>query len=92
MNLYEDILPGVRVMVFDPRLFKDDVTTPLSHTVRPATVVSRYGKIERYYEERVQYPDLVDVRFDHRPNDISGGHFTSGVHLLHGPGKDPKEV
>jgi hypothetical protein len=39
-----NILAGDRVMVLDPSLFKDDVSTPLSFTVRPATVVARYGE------------------------------------------------
>jgi hypothetical protein len=64
-----------RVLVFDPRLYKDDIETPLSMTVKPATVVRRYGMKE--YGRT--YPDLVDVIFDHRPEQVSTAHFTSGV-------------
>jgi hypothetical protein len=71
--------PGDRVMVFDHLLHKDDVSTPLSHTVRPATVVRWYGKTVRYpgNEEDCIYPSLIDVRFDHRG--LSNGHFTDHV-------------
>jgi len=77
MELYSDILPGVRVLVFDYRLFKCDIETPLSHTMRPATVVCRYGRVDEW--NGIQYPDLVDVVFDHRPERVSCGHFTYGV-------------
>ncbi len=79
------IYPGSRVMVFDHRLYRDDVSTPLSVTMEPATVVCRYG---RKWEGHLgcfddwlswNYSDLVDVRFDHRPWEISKGHFTEGV-------------
>jgi len=59
---------GLRIKVFDHRLFKDDVTTPLSITMQPATVVD-----ERTDEFRRR---LYDVRFDYRPDPISRGHFT----------------
>ena len=36
--------PGTRVLVFDPSLFIDDVKTPLSTTMKPATVLRWYGK------------------------------------------------
>ncbi len=71
--------PGSRVMIFDASLFKDDVSTPLSHTMRPATVVCRYGKRQATYCDGDitlgPYPDLVDVVFDHRPETVSHGHF-----------------
>jgi len=69
------LLPGSKVLVFDPFLFKNDKLTPLSITVQPAIIVCRYGKKTRFGK----YLDLVDVIFDHRPNDISHGHFTDGV-------------
>lgn len=75
------IMPGDRVMVFDRRLFKNDRATPLSVTVKPATVVRRYGKRSPFNQEWV-YPDLVDVLFDHRPGEESCGHFTNGVEVL----------
>jgi len=77
MNYWDEILPGTRVMVFDGTLFKDDRSTPLSHTVRPAVVICRYGK-DSSDIGLGKYPDLVDILFDHRPN-ISYGHFTNGV-------------
>jgi hypothetical protein len=78
-----DILPGTRILVFDSSLFKDDIKTPLSNTVRPATVVCRYGcygqsRLTRHYK----YSDLVDVVFDHRPDKVSTGHFTNGVKVI----------
>lgn len=66
------LLPGDRVKVFDPLLYKDDVSTPLSRTMRPATIVKRYG-LSR------DYPDLLDVEFDHRPGVISRAHFTGAT-------------
>jgi len=84
-NDLRDILPGDRVLVFDYLLYKDDVKTPLSFTLRPATVVRRYGELATRYPISEMtlgpYPDLVDVRFDHRDR-ISRGHFTDGVELL----------
>src|ERR1700733_10434767 len=71
---------GDRVMVFDHRLYKDDVTTPISMTVKPATVVKWYGKTKTVYRindfEFGPYPSLVDVLFDHRQEEISEAHFT----------------
>lgn len=81
--LYPDMLPGSRVMVFDHLLFKDDVSTPLSFTMRPATVICRYGqKINESYTNGNDwiYEDMVDVQFDHwNPGRISKGHFTNYV-------------
>lgn len=71
--------PGTRVMVFDHRLFEDDVSTPLSHTIRPATVKRWYGKISDRYGT---YPNLIDVKFDHRPDDVSRGHFADHVEVV----------
>ncbi len=86
MNETSSILPGSRVIVFDSRLYVDDRLTPLSTTMRPATVVRRYGKLEtKTTDEDLRlgnYPDLVDVVFDHRPFAVSNGHFTSGVKIL----------
>ena len=82
MNDYMTLMPGDRVMVFDPRLYIDDFKTPLSVTVKPATVIARYGKkINSNFTGNKDwiYPDLVDVQFDHRPNEVSKGHFTDGV-------------
>ena len=65
-------MPGDRVLVFDSRLFVDDRKTPPSVTMKPATVLRRYG----YRSEQFGvYDDLVDVDFDHRGE--SRAHFTS---------------
>ena len=64
--------PGTRLLVFDALLFKDDVTTPLSMTMKPATVVRWYGFKHKRYGV---YPNNVDVLFDHRPERVSHGHF-----------------
>ncbi len=60
---------GSRVKVFDHRLYEDDISTPLSVTMKPATVVKRhiYGHYKR---------DVIDVIFDHKPTEISQCHFT----------------
>lgn len=75
--------PGQRVMVYDYSLFKDDVKTPFIQLFRPATVVCWYGKPEVHYPvcdlKLGPYPNLVDVIFDHRPNQVSHGHFGDGV-------------
>ena len=79
--------PGTRVAVFDSSLFKDDISTPLSYTVRPATVTCWYGYVSEYMEreygrEAAIYPDMIDVIFDHRPERVSRGHFSDGVELI----------
>ena len=74
----QEILPGARVRVFDPKLFIDDKSTPISFTIRKATVVCRYGK-DSSDLGLGKYDDLVDVIFDHRPKEISHGHFTNAV-------------
>ena len=87
----KDIMPGSRVMVFDPLLFRDDVSTPLSVTVRSALVERRYGyRVTEFCGESVdwRYPDCVDVRFDHRPDRISHGHFTDGVRAIERAAED----
>jgi hypothetical protein len=68
-------------MAFDHQLFRDDVSTPLAVTVRPATVVGRYGYKIHYpmSDAAYTYPDVCDLRFDHRPDEVSRGHFTEGV-------------
>jgi len=75
-----ELFPGDRVMVFDSRSYVDDVITPISMTMKPATIVSRYGKLKEHYKTcdyvSGPYPDLIDVIFDHRPNEVSKGHFT----------------
>jgi hypothetical protein len=53
---------NTKVLVFDHLLFKNDIDTPLSMTMKPATVVAEDDK-------------TVDVIFDHRPEIISHNHF-----------------
>lgn len=79
MNQNTTFYPGTRVLVFDATLFVDDKSTPLSHTVRPATVVCWYGCRASEVLGGYQYPSLIDVQFDHRPQAISRGHFTDAV-------------
>lgn len=81
MTREELFLPGDRVIVFDPLLFKDDVSTPLSFTRRPATVIRHYGYkyVLPFDPEPCVYPSCVDVVFDHRQERESHGHFASGV-------------
>jgi len=74
------ILPDSRVLVFDASLFVDDVKTPLSHTMKPATVTRRYG-YRSVYNKNWIYDDLVDVVFDHNGSP-SRGHFTRGIKEL----------
>lgn len=62
------IYKGKKVLVFDPSLFKNDIETPMSSTMRPAIIVKHYG--DKDY-------DLVDVIFYHNPYKISKGHFTN---------------
>lgn len=77
-NEWDNIYPGDRVKLFDHRLFKNDRTTPLSVTVQPATVLRRYGYKSQMFGE---YPDLIDVRFDHDGRE-SCGHFTEYTQLI----------
>lgn len=73
-------MPDDRVLVFDPLFY--DVKTPSSITMKPATIVCRYGIKEpknKFHPADWIYEDLIDVRFDHRPERISYGHFTSGI-------------
>lgn len=85
---YVGILPGTRVKVFDSRLYKDDKVTPLSMTMKEATVVKHYGQLAEYFNEDLilgPYESMVDVVFDHRPNEIDRGHFTWGIQLIEEP-------
>lgn len=71
--MHQCFYPGTRVKVFDNSLFKDDKSTPLLYTVRPATVVCWYGMKSVLLGHC--YSNLIDVVFDHRPERISRGHF-----------------
>jgi hypothetical protein len=63
---------GMRVLVFDSRLYVDDVKTPASVTFRPATVL-------RVYDHKGD--EVADVRFDHDLRE-SKAHFTHGIRPL----------
>lgn len=71
--------PGTRVKVFNTRVYRDDVTTPLSMTMQPATVIAWYGR--RSWHEEWIYPSMIDVQFDSDPR-VSHGHFTEFVEVL----------
>ena len=70
-----ELWPDDRVMVFDNRLWKNDFDTPLSVTLQPATILRRYGMVSAL---GWNYPDLVDVRFDHDGRE-SRCHFTDYI-------------
>jgi len=72
--------PGTRVRVFDSRLYINDKKTPLSFTMKPATVVKWYGYRSSYNTNWI-YSDCVDVRFDHR-KEVSKEHFTNGCIII----------
>ncbi len=62
---------GSKVKVFDHRLYEDDISTPLSVTMKAATVVEIYQE-----EKKLKFSCLVaDVVFDYRPDEISKAHF-----------------
>jgi hypothetical protein len=76
---------GDRVLVFDNRLFKNDIETPLSVTMKPATVVKVHGCISVDDANKIlpqTYADTIDVVFDHRPHETSRGHFANFSHTL----------
>jgi len=74
----KDFMIGDRVKVFDSLLFKNDLDTPLSMTMVPATIIKLYKDDGR---------ELVDVRqdrirFPHIQGEeahISRGHFLWGI-------------
>ena len=76
--------PGTRVLVFDGRLFKDDVSTPLSQTMRSATVKQWYSLWGGGSSPSSHIVDenLIDVEFDHRAGEVSRGHFAQHVEVL----------
>lgn len=87
---YVGILPGTRVKIFDHRLYKDDKKTPLSMTMKEATVIRHYGEQARSYGEDLvlgPYSSCIDVVFDHRPESESKGHATWGIHILEHQGQ-----
>lgn len=76
----DKIVPGVRVKVFDHRLFKNDRSTPLSETMKPAVVVRIYDYVSRF--GLGMYPNVADVVFDYRPNEVSKAHFTEFIEIM----------
>lgn len=69
------IKEGSRVKVFDHRLYSDDITTPLSVTMKEATVVEVYQE-----KKNLKFSQMVaDVIFDYRPNEISQAHFVHQI-------------
>lgn len=63
--------PGTRLMMFDSRRYVDDRKTPLSVTIRPATVLRWYGYRSQLFGI---YPSIIDVMFD-GDTEESIGHF-----------------
>ena len=70
--------PGTRVIVFDSRLFKDDLSTPISRTMQPATVIRWYGVRSSF-----GWADgnLIDIVFD-RDGHESHGHFANHIEVI----------
>jgi len=88
----EALMPGDRVLAYEHLWYKDDIKTPVTMLMKPATVIKRYGELERKYDDPDipsygPYPDMVDVLFDHvrfphakgELRYLSKGHFTYGV-------------
>ena len=71
---------GSRVKVFDHRLYRDDISTPLSETMKEATIVKIYQEAGKLKFSR----PVADVIFDYRPDEISQGHFVHQIEVLKG--------
>lgn len=69
----KDFNVGTRIYVFDSRKFIDDVKTPLTVTMRPATIIRWRGIYDK--------SEMVDVIFDGE-TEISGRHIVSKNHLV----------
>jgi hypothetical protein len=76
--------PGTKVLVFDRRLYVDDIVTPLSLTMKEATVLRWYGTRPSRSSASSTYPgklpgppydSLIDVVFAYDSWE-SRGHFT----------------
>jgi hypothetical protein len=76
------LYPGTRVKVFDHRLFINDVSTPLKTTMRAATVKKWYGERCGWPNKGAVNGNLIDVEFDHRPEEVSKGHFADHIEVL----------
>lgn len=80
MNTY---FPGTRVKVFDSRIYKDDISTPLSVTIKSATVVRWYGRLQQRFSDGSTlgpYPSLIDVIFDGETTE-SKAHFANNTYV-----------
>jgi hypothetical protein len=69
LKVNQEIKEGSRALVFDPRLYVDDVKTPFAKTMQPATILKRY---------MYRGDDVVDVQFDHDGR-VSHAHFLYAV-------------
>jgi hypothetical protein len=77
-NYYLKEFPvGTKVIVFDSTLYKNDKITPLSMTMLPATVVRWYDITSPLPNGGTITENVIDVIFDHRPEEVSHGHFTT---------------
>lgn len=88
-NRNNNLKVGDRVLVFDHLLYKNDEETPLSVTMKQATIVQRYGaktfpSLPGFGKEYA-YPDLVDIKFDHR-EEISKGYFIWAIEPIKNEG------
>lgn len=79
--------PGTRVIAFDPRRFRDDQSTPLSVTMRRATVQRWYGYISEHFG---RYANQVDLIFDGDTKE-SRGHFADGMQTVKGT-REPSKL
>ncbi len=68
---------GDRVLVFDSRWFVDDVSTPLSMTMRPAVIVGLFH-CKCHGSPDCKGENCASVRFDGEEHE-SRGHFLSGL-------------
>lgn len=75
----QDYFPGTTVRIFDPSLYRDDISTPLSMTMKLATVLRWYGKKSTYNGVTCTYESLIDVHFWHGDRE-SKGHFADKIY------------
>jgi len=72
------IKEGSRVRIFDHRLYEDDISTPLSVTMKEAVVVKIYQENKWHKFSRL----VADVIFDYQPDEISKAHFVDQIEVL----------
>lgn len=73
-----EIEVGMRVRVFVPALYKDDVSTPLSVTMQNGTVIKRDKARKSEFFGWID--DVIEVLLDY--NNKKSTHFTSSAILL----------